>query len=70
MNRRAFLMTGSLGLVGACRVAQTSALPRGLVAPDQRKSLPDFSLPDMNGRTVRSGDFSGNVLILRFWATW
>jgi hypothetical protein len=70
MNRRDFLMTGSLGIMSACHPAQTPALPRGLAAPDQRKSLPVFSLPDMNGSVVRSGDFSGNVLILRFWATW
>ena len=70
MNRRAFLMTGSLGIMAACHPAQTPALPRGLLAPDSRKSLPDFSLPDLNGQIVRSGDFSGNVLIMRFWATW
>jgi len=70
MNRRDFVMTSSLGIMAARRLAQAPALPKGLVAPEQRKSLPAFSLPDINGGIVRSGDFSGNVLILRFWATW
>jgi hypothetical protein len=32
--------------------------------------MPAFSLSDLDGKMVRSGDFLGNVLLLRFWATW
>ncbi|HCR48182.1 MAG TPA: TlpA family protein disulfide reductase [Bacteroidetes bacterium] len=30
----------------------------------------DFSLADMNGKTVRLSDHKGKVVILNFWATW
>jgi hypothetical protein len=45
-------------------------LPGGLTAIQERKAMPAFSLADLDGNIVRSGDFLGNVLLLRFWATW
>lgn len=30
----------------------------------------EFSLPDLNGRTVSLKDFRGKVVLLYFWATW
>jgi len=44
-------------------------LPGGLTAIQERQAIPAFSLADLNGNTVHSGDFLGNVLLLRFWAT-
>jgi len=29
-----------------------------------------FSLPDMNGKTIRLSDYKGKIVILNFWATW
>jgi cytochrome oxidase Cu insertion factor (SCO1/SenC/PrrC family) len=34
------------------------------------KAAPAFSLPSIDGRTVRLEDFRGKVLLLFFWATW
>lgn len=31
---------------------------------------PSWELKDLNGRTVRSDDFKGKVLVVDFWATW
>jgi len=31
---------------------------------------PDFSLPDLQGRTQRLSDHHGKVVFLNFWATW
>jgi thiol-disulfide isomerase/thioredoxin len=31
---------------------------------------PEWSLKDMDGKTVHSTDFKGKVVILDFWATW
>lgn len=34
------------------------------------KPLPDFSLPRLNGRMVRSQELKDNIVVLDFWATW
>lgn len=74
MNRRHFILAGSLGMIGAGCVAktrvETKGVPAGLTAVQERKAMPVFSLPDLDGNIVRSSDLLGNVAILRFWATW
>jgi cytochrome c biogenesis protein CcmG/thiol:disulfide interchange protein DsbE len=32
--------------------------------------MPQFSLKDANGETVRPADYKGKVVLLDFWATW
>jgi peroxiredoxin len=34
------------------------------------KKAPEFSLKDMNEKTVSLSSFKGNVVIVGFWATW
>ena len=70
MNRREFLVGGSLGVLGAGCTAQTRTAPSGLIAVQERKAIPAFSLPNLDGKIIRSADLLGNVVILRFWATW
>lgn len=36
----------------------------------QTAVAPEWSLKDMDGKTVGSADFKGKVVILDFWATW
>jgi thiol-disulfide isomerase/thioredoxin len=36
----------------------------------QSAVAPEWSLKDMDGKTVGSADFKGKVVILDFWATW
>src|ERR1700754_1863990 len=31
---------------------------------------PDFSLKDLNGKTVSLADYKGKTLVIDFWATW
>ncbi len=38
--------------------------------PTIGQPVPEVSLPDLEGRTVRLSDFRGNVVVLNFWATW
>src|SRR5438270_4980997 len=33
-------------------------------------TAPDFSLPDMAGKSQRLSDYRGKVVFLNFWATW
>jgi peroxiredoxin len=33
-------------------------------------SAPDFSLPDLDGRTVALSDYRGKVVLVNIWATW
>ncbi len=33
-------------------------------------SLPEFSLPDLQGRQRHSSQWAGKLLVLNFWATW
>jgi len=37
---------------------------------DPPKAAPTLALPNLEGRTVRLGDFKGKVVMLVFWATW
>jgi len=60
--------------------SQTAAAPAsqnaatGQAAADDpgasRHPAPEFTLPDMNGRSVSLSQFRGKVVILDFWATW
>lgn len=34
------------------------------------QSLPDLTLPDLNGQPVRLADFRGKRLLLYVWGSW
>jgi cytochrome oxidase Cu insertion factor (SCO1/SenC/PrrC family) len=37
---------------------------------DPPKAAPGFSLPTLDGKTVRLEDFKGKVVMLVFWTSW
>jgi peroxiredoxin len=43
-----------------------------LLAQDQKQTLPDLNLKDVNGKVVNVKDYSkkGKIVIISFWATW
>jgi peroxiredoxin len=55
-----------LGIVFAAIVMSVSPAS-GL---GQQGKAPQFELKDVNGRTVRLGDYQGKVVLINFWATW
>jgi len=60
----------TLGSKDMRAVATPSTPPPGLATPRQATPMPDFSLPDVVGATVRAADLQGKVIMVRFWATW
>jgi peroxiredoxin len=37
---------------------------------EETAPAPDFSVKDLEGRTLSLADYKGKVLVLNFWATW
>jgi peroxiredoxin len=76
MTHKGLKVTAVLLLVGAYLVLQRLAsLPKSpTIAPETapaRKLFPiDFTLPNLQGQTVRLSDLRGQVILLNFWATW
>ena len=54
------------------KVIASFVLVANLLSPfrDQNKPVPELTLKDFNGRTVRASNYRGKVLLLNFWATW
>lgn len=47
-----------------------TASPVAKADTDINIPAPDFSLKDLNGKTVSLADYKGKTLIIDFWATW
>jgi cytochrome c biogenesis protein CcmG/thiol:disulfide interchange protein DsbE len=56
--------------VAAVRARASSPTSFSIAGPEERKSAPDFALPNASGREVRLEDYRGEVVVLNFWATW
>lgn len=46
------------------------ATQRTAKAPGERPMAPNFSLTDLDGRTVELAELKGKVVMVNFWATW
>src|SRR5882757_8105932 len=41
-----------------------------LIEANSRKAVPDFSLADSKGTSIKLSNYRGRVVLLDFWATW
>ena len=51
-------------------LANHYARPAATFASNSNQVAPDFTLQDLNGRTVHLSDYRGKAVVLNFWATW
>jgi len=52
-----------------------STLPQGVervtrMDEMENAGLPEFQLPDLDGKVIKLSDFKGQVVIVSFWASW
>jgi len=55
--------------LSAAAVAE-EGLSHSFARIDPPRSVPDFSLPDMDGEMHALQDYRGKVVLINFWATW
>ena len=53
-----------------CANAVGADLPSGLSAPPKATLMPAFELPTTDGNTLRSESLRGQVVVVRYWASW
>ena len=59
-----------IALLSGCSIPSDSEEPASIKPATQRQQAPEFSLKDVNGRTVKLSEYRGDVVLLNFWATW
>ncbi len=66
------MAVGATAIVAGCGgpPAGSSGQEAAQAAARTPKTAPDFSLKDLDGKTVRLSDSKGKVRLVDFWATW
>ncbi len=49
---------------------QEDTAPQSQSAQSSKIMAPDFTLKDIDGKTVKLSDYKGKIVILNFWAVW
>ena len=68
--RAMLVVTVAVALVATAAVAAPDFAAMKVQPYEPPKAAPEFSLPDLEGKTVRLEDYRGKTLLLFFWATW
>jgi len=64
------VLSGPVLFLGAVLVLVLGGCNTGAEYHMVGQSAPDFSLKDLQGKTVRLQDFRGRLLLMEFWAPW
>ena len=64
MNRMILIVLCLSILAFSC--GNSSVTPQAKIG----EQVPELVLPDLEGKTVKLSDYSGSVILLKFWATW
>ncbi len=68
--RSAFLLAIFMLLVPRGAIAQDPYKALDLIKPSRLQAAKEFSVPSLNGKTLRLADYKAKVVFLNFWATW
>ncbi|MBS1904383.1 MAG: TlpA family protein disulfide reductase [Bacteroidetes bacterium] len=63
----AFFLVAAMGIF---LFARPKAEDMKTTVIEEQQPANDFSLQDLNGKTVKLSDFRGKTVVLNFWATW
>ncbi len=58
------------GIWSGVRYYQSAQTPQFQMTGKGVESLPEFALPDLEGKLRNSSEWKGDVLVINFWATW
>ena len=56
--------------MAGCSTSTTSVKAASVKPDKDRKTAPDFTPKDADGKLVKLSDYKGKVVLLDFWATW
>lgn len=66
----AIILVLSAGVLAIQRFGINNEIVEARAASKTAKEAPSWELKDVSGKTVKSSEFDGKVVILDFWATW
>ena len=71
MRRLVLLSFALLGLFACAKPLSSASQQEKAIPPGEiGSSLPQFSVKDLRGHDISSGELRGKVVLINFWATW
>ncbi len=68
--KKIVLILLGFGILAGMLPAVLAQGSRPLLEASKREKMPDFTLPDLDGKDWRLEQHQGKVVVINFWATW